>query len=57
MSFWPVREVLLTYLARVREQMMEDYRHAQLLWQVRMIFGGKEPKPAIPPLLRESSER
>lgn len=54
---WPLREMLLSYLARVREELEESFRHAQLLYQVRNVFGGKEEPPVPPALIRETSKR
>jgi hypothetical protein len=54
---WPLREMLIAYVARIREQTEESYRHAQLLYQVRNSFGGKEQPPPVPPLLREPQRK
>lgn len=54
MGGWPIREVMLSYLARLREEAWVAYRHAQLLWQVGHVFGGKGKPPTLPALLRES---
>lgn len=50
---WPLREMLIAYVALAREQAEESYRHTQLLYQVRNSLGGKEEPPPVPPLLRE----
>jgi hypothetical protein len=57
MGSWPLRELLIAYIARVREQTLEAYRHTQLLFQVRMMMGGDEKPPPVPPLLREMGEQ
>lgn len=55
---WPLRELMVSYVALVRELAEEGYRHAQLLYQVRNAFGGgHEAPPPIPPLLRESPRK
>jgi hypothetical protein len=53
-QYWPLREVLISYIAYAREVTAEGFRHIQLLWQIGTVFGGADRKnaPAIPPLLR-----
>lgn len=56
---WPIREVLIAYLAQLRAHALEDYRHGQLLWQVRNVMGGKrasDPPPPVPRLLKGPAE-
>lgn len=54
---WPLDELLLAYLELVKEQLREEFRHRQLLYQVRTIWGGsKEQPPAVPDLLRSKPE-
>jgi hypothetical protein len=49
---WPLRELLVSYVALIKEQAEDGYKHAQLLYQVRNAFSdGKEQPPPIPPLL------
>lgn len=56
-EYWPLRELLINYLELVKEQLREGYRHSQLLYQIRVAFGGvKEQPPAVPALLRENAE-
>jgi len=42
-------------MARSRERVAEAFWHAQLLWQIRVIWGGKNlpPPPNVPKILRE----
>jgi hypothetical protein len=55
---WPLRELLISYVALIRELAEEGYRHAQLLYQVRNAFGGgKEEPPPPPPLLRDPPQK
>ena len=51
---WPLREVLISYIASSIETTAEGFRHIQLLWQISTAWGGSKnnPRPQIPKLLR-----
>lgn len=56
-QYWPVCEVLIAYLELIKDHLREGYRHAQLLYQIRVSFGGgKQTPPELPQLLREKPE-
>lgn len=47
---WPIRDMLVAYLWRVRDDSARAYRFAQLMWQVRHVMGPpKGSKTATPP--------
>lgn len=52
---WPLREVLLAYLAHERTQAMQQYLHAQLLYQIRNSYSRQKQDrpPVLPKILRE----
>lgn len=56
MQDWPLREVLLRYLALKRRELTETYKHAQLCYQLRAVFGSTEKPPEIPAMLREADK-
>lgn len=57
---WPLREMLVRYLAWAQEltfkNTLEAYRHTQLLWQLRHVFGGSDPNDP-PPQMPEELKR
>lgn len=55
---WPVRELLIAYLEAFKDQLREDLRHRQLMFQIRVAWGGGRDlqPPQIPPLLREPEQ-
>jgi hypothetical protein len=56
-AHWPLRELLIGYVARLREQAAEVLRHNQLLFQIRVMWGGTEQPPEVPPILRETDQQ
>ena len=49
--------MLIAYVEKIRGVAAENFRHAQLLYQIRVVFGGDEKPPEPPPLLREAKKR
>jgi len=52
---WPLREVLLAFLERMKDRALEGYRHECLMWGVLEPHRAKEHKqkpPAVPDILK-----
>jgi hypothetical protein len=50
---WPLRELLLRYVALMKEQAMRGYQTSLLVWASRTAMGGKQKPPDLPVILRE----
>lgn len=49
---WPVREALLAFEERLRQQALDSYRHELLVWAVMAPHAKKVPEaPALPSIL------
>jgi hypothetical protein len=52
---WPLREALLSYLAHLRKEAMENYRTELLVWAVLAPYGKRKTEPPrTPDVLRGS---
>jgi hypothetical protein len=51
-ALWPLREVLLAYLEKMRDATAHNYETALQVWAAKTAFGGGAKPPVIPPLLR-----
>lgn len=49
---WPIREVLVAFVERLRFEAAEQYRHECLMWALR----ATKKKPKIPDLLRADGD-
>lgn len=54
---WPLREMLIGYAARQREGAIESHQLNQILYQIRMVWGGKEKPPETPALIRDPTKQ
>jgi hypothetical protein len=52
---WPLREALVSFLNRARQEALEQYRHARLEWTNVAAFGGAGKPPDLPAILKERS--
>jgi hypothetical protein len=50
---WPIREMLLAFVAELKSQALAAYQSALLIWATRSAFNGKLKKPPLPEILRE----
>jgi len=50
---WPLRELCLAYLARLKADALRTYETALLVWASRTAFGGKTKPPELPGILKE----
>lgn len=50
---WPLREVLLAYVARLKADALRGYQTALLVWASRTAMGGKTKPPDLPNILKE----
>jgi hypothetical protein len=52
---WPLREMLIAYVARLRAQALDSYRHDQLLYVLAAPWTkkGESKPPPVPPILRD----
>ena len=50
---WPLREVLLKYIAHLTAEAMRGYQTAMIVWATRTSMGGKQKPPELPSILRE----
>lgn len=46
---WPIREALLAYVDRLRQQALDSYRHELLVWALLAPHQKKPPEPPKPP--------
>ena len=49
---WPLREVLLCYVARLKDEALRGYQTAMIVWASRTAMGGKTKQPELPAILR-----
>ena len=50
---WPLREMLLCYVARLKDEALRGYQTALIVWASRSAFGGKQKQPDVPVILRD----
>ena len=50
---WPVRELLLAYVNRLRAAALDGYRHAILVWAIKCGYAAKPPRPPKVPRILE----
>ncbi len=50
---WPLREMLLCYVAHLKDEALRGYQTALIVWASRSAFGGKQKQPDLPVILRD----
>jgi hypothetical protein len=50
---WPIREILLCYVARLKAEALRGYQAAMIAWSAKTSMGGKLKPPELPSILKE----
>jgi hypothetical protein len=50
---WPLRELLLSYSAKLKEEALRGYQVALTVWASRTALGGKQKPPDVPTILKD----